>query len=1401
MIVTSGHGHLAILAALFLAGSVGLAAGQQALPKDGTTISGAAIIGPPSGNAMIINQISQKAVIDWGSFSIGAGNTVSINQPTSSAALLNRVTGSTPSTIAGQLTANGQVYLINPNGIAITPTGIVMVGEGFVASTLGLSNSDFNNGANVFRGTGASANVSNAGAISTKLGGIVALLGGTVENSGTISAPFGRVGIGSGEYMTLDFNGDGFLQVAVPTAPNTQNQALVSVPGKISAPGGRIEIKAATAQQVQRDAVNISGSLVARSVSGRSGNIVLEGGAGGSVIVSGKLSVKGLQNNKGGSIAITGRDVMLRGAIVDASGNAGGGTIRIGGDPRGVGMLPRSSITTVDQRTVINADAIVSGDGGQVTVWSDNLTSFGGTITAHGGYLNGNGGQVEVSGRQTLNLTGDYTKTPLANLTARSGQVGTLLFDPGTINIIDQSTLAGNTALNGPDTFTAQFISTQLGSANVVIDTNNATGANGAAGDINLLFGASIVWSSGNSLTLNAARSINFAAGASIFGTGAGAALTLRADTAGNGMGTVNFAGSTQVSVPSGGVDIYYNPASNRTSLNGGSNPLAGTVNSSSYLGTPAAETWSSFVNAPVIRPWMLVNSVYDLQNINNNLSAGYALGKDIDASAASGWNFGAGFVPLGTNGSGGIINGGFSGTLNGMGHTIANLTIDRGLASHVGLFGYVNGGTINDVGVVNASVTGSDNVGILVGTNNAGTINRSFATGTFSMSSLLAGTAGGLVGTNMVGGTINNSYSQADFFALLNLFGTAGGLVGINDGNINNSYAASTFFSLLTTTGALVGSNSASGNISQSYYDSSLNWLMGAVGWGPSSGATGLSTATFQNGSLPAGLSSTFWTAQSGQYPQLNWQIAATPPATTTVVVTATDSASGAPVYGDGAPSLSYRVTDNNGVVLCSSDCSAYFSGTPLVDTAFTSTTAAGTFAPAYIAQGTLAAQPGYSFQFANDPMVVAQRPLSITAQDQSKIYGTAASLGTSAFTANGLVNGDTVASVNLTSPGTISTASVAGAPYAISASGATGTGLSNYSISYATGFLIVNPAGVNITALGGSSTYGSSPANPGLSATGLQNGETVSVLTGFSNSFGITNTTGAGSYTLSVAGTLTNPNYTLLGTATGTWTVLPLRGPLTDGQSPSGPGQLITVPPSGNNDLILIVNTNSSNQPSSDGNLSRGDSPPLPSSAGAPGSLDPRDALPVASGTSLGNETLSLPTQTPAAQSTTEETPVLGLPTKCPEGTYAQAEPGLPVPSAVSGSGGVSVSCIPIKPTPAAHQDRAAAIFINPASFYRAMDRALTELKNSTQPSIPTVAKVAAVATVSISAGLVAWLLRGGALLSALLSSLPIWRGFDPLVVVLRPRRKSKESPAMTREEQMFENARGLVYHSARA
>ncbi|TRL41224.1 GLUG motif-containing protein [Rhizobium straminoryzae] len=355
----------------------------EPLPNGGQVVSGSVAIGT-SGSAMTLTQGSDKAIVNWNGFSVGQGHSVTFVQPSSSSAILNRVTGNTTSTIAGTVTGNGQVYLINPNGIAITSTGAVNVGGGFVASTLDVSNEDFLNGQYSFKGNGASAGVSNEGIITVGRGGYAALIGGTVKNDGMIAVPLGKAGLGSGEQATLDLSGDGFLQVALPTKNGAERDgALVENAGAIAAEGGTVVMKAATARNAARHAVNISGSIEADSVSGRNGEIVIGGGDGGHVAISGKVSAKS-QAARSGKIAVTGKSVALNGARVTASGAKGGGTVRIA-----AATDTADGATVIGSHTTIDASSTGTGSGGTVLVTGNRVSAESGSLIDASGQTGG----------------------------------------------------------------------------------------------------------------------------------------------------------------------------------------------------------------------------------------------------------------------------------------------------------------------------------------------------------------------------------------------------------------------------------------------------------------------------------------------------------------------------------------------------------------------------------------------------------------------------------------------------------------------------------------------------------------------------------------------------------------------------------------------------------------------------------------------------------------------------------------------------------------------------------------------------------------------------------------------------------------------------------------------------
>ncbi len=207
-----------------------------ALPTGDALIAGQATVNTPNAGQLQIDQTSQQAIINWQGFSIAPNEAVNIHQPNAQAALLNRVVGQDASQIQGQLNANGQVYLVNPNGVLFGKTAQVDVG-GLVATTHEISNQDFMAGKNHFTQNGATGAIENQGNIKVPEGGVVALIGTQVSNSGNITAPKGTAVLAAGKTVDLEFQGDGRVTVKVSEAALN---AQIANKGAIIADGGRV---------------------------------------------------------------------------------------------------------------------------------------------------------------------------------------------------------------------------------------------------------------------------------------------------------------------------------------------------------------------------------------------------------------------------------------------------------------------------------------------------------------------------------------------------------------------------------------------------------------------------------------------------------------------------------------------------------------------------------------------------------------------------------------------------------------------------------------------------------------------------------------------------------------------------------------------------------------------------------------------------------------------------------------------------------------------------------------------------------------------------------------------------------------------------------------------------------
>ncbi len=558
-----------------------LAAGPLAPPAPATLPQGPQTQGgnaqytySPSSPSLTITQTSQNLITNWLTFDIGSNGSVRFIQPNAGAIALNRVTGdANPSQIFGSLSANGILFLVNPNGILFGQSAQVNVG-GLLATTHDIKNSDFMAGRYNFNVPGnPAASIVNQGTITAAQGGFAALVAPGVRNSGTITATLGKVGLAAGNGFTLDLYGDSLITLAVGDSIASQVKdvatgqpltSLVSNSGKLSANGGRVEITAAAAKTVVDSVINNTGVIEANTIADKGGTIVLSAATGKSkpsgapaqnIKLSGTISAAGKRaGEKGGSIKVTGENIALAGAKLDASGAAGGGNVLLGGSGSATSplagsggattgaALPTATTVIADKATTIDASATQSGDGGKVVVWSDQLTSFAGLIKATGGALGGNGGSVETSGG-SLNIAGARVDTSAPN-----GRTGSWLLDPYDLII---------------DAEAADTITSSLSKTNVTIETT-ASGYSGFGnprqgnGDIDVE--SSIFWSGNNSLTLSAYRNIEVAPSVIIGNAGAGN-LTLRSDNSGIGVGGVFFNGYSfaDFSRSTGTVSIYYN--------------------------------------------------------------------------------------------------------------------------------------------------------------------------------------------------------------------------------------------------------------------------------------------------------------------------------------------------------------------------------------------------------------------------------------------------------------------------------------------------------------------------------------------------------------------------------------------------------------------------------------------------------------------------------------------------------------------------------------------------------------------------------------------------------------------------------------------------------------------------
>jgi filamentous hemagglutinin family protein len=967
----------------------------HANPIGAQVVSGTASI-TQSGNLLTITN-SPNAILNWQSFSIGSNETTSFIQQSASSSVLNRVVTNNPSSLLGSLISNGKVYLVNPAGILVGAGAKIDV-AGLVATTLNISNADFQKGKLNFTATPNAGAVSNSGTITTPDGGSVYLVAPQVQNSGIITTPQGETLLAAGNTVTLVDTGTPGVSVQVTGSATTATNL-----GQIIADTGRIGVVGAV--------VNNSGTLNADSIVSQGGRVFLQ--ASHSITAGGTISAEGI----------------------------GGGSVEVLAD------MQQGSVNVAG---TLDASAPNGGDGGFI---------------------------------ETSAASVNIANTAKVTTSAALGLAGSWLIDPTDFVI---AAAGGN--------ITGATLSTELGAGDVSI----ASG--GSPGDIHV--DDTVIWSA-HQLTLSANDNIYI--NTSMNGSGT-ASLVLQygqgAAAAGN---TANyfFGNGAQINLPAGN--------NFHTLLGSDGSPVSYTVITA--LGAAGDAT--------------VAPSTMTLQGMaaTSSLAGNYVLGANIDATATSAWNSGAGFTPIGNAATH------FTGIFDGLGHSISNLTINLPTAYYVGLFGYTDtGSVIQNVGLSGGSVSGANYVGGLAGYS-AGAVSNSYATGSVSGSVDVGGlvgyntgainasyatgnvtgtgsNVGGLSGYNYgtinssyatgnvggtgsnVGGLVGNNYGSGSSYGTINnsyasgrVSGASyvGGLVGDNNGGIiNNSYAIGSVSGAGNSVGGLVGNNAATGAINGSFWNSDVN----ATGIGVDNNssvttATGLSSIDMQQSANFSGWDfSNTWVMYDGY----------TNPLLLTFITPITVTANNASVTYD---KVAY--SGGNGVTY-SYTPGGTLSGTVSYSGSSQGALNAGSYAIA--ASGLYSySQHGYLISYANGALTINPAPLTVagtTVADKTYDGTTTATL--SGGSLSGVYSGD---SVTLVQAGNFVSKHVGSGNGVISADSLSGISADNYAIVQPTGLSAsITPLAITVAATGADRVYDGTVNDAAtLASLGIVSGDAVSL------------------------------------------------------------------------------------------------------------------------------------------------------------------------------------------------------------------------------------------------------------------------------------------------------------------
>ena len=787
---------------LVVSAVLGSAVIASASPSGGTITSGTANISQ-NGTVTNINQSTNKATINWQNFSVGSNETVNFNQPSASSITLNRVVGTTSSLINGVINANGQVFLVNPNGVVFSKTATVNVG-GLVATTQNITDENFEAGNYLFEGNSQNS-VLNMGTITANNGGYVALMGKTVQNEGVISAIMGNVQLAGGDKISLNLNGNSLVKLTIDEG--TFN-ALIENKGLIKADGGQVFLTTQALNTILDGMVNNTGVIEAKTLNDVTGKIITYA-HGGTTNVSGTLDATGGFIETSGDVLHISDGTTIKAknwlldpvdlTVADQGGDITGATISAALDG-GADVTLQTTSSSAD----CNGTSCGSSGNGDIFV-NDAITWTSGNTLTFDAYRN-----IRIN--SAIDASGGSGKVSLLYGQGAAANENTATYGFG----LTQFGFTGNIKLSAGQNF-----STKLGSDGSIINYTVINGADDAAiaaslmtitkqnANVNYALGADldlngIAWTPIGDSSSNAFKGRFDGLGHTINN------LTLN-DTGGNGnQGLFGFTVGAVIRdigilnpniISTGGYQVgalvgaFYTQREGEDSIID-SYSASGSVSGAGSVGG-------------------LIGIANSVGSIKNSYSTTDVTGTQTDVGGLIGKYSGA-ITPVLTS----LYNSYATGAVHG--------------ASAVGgLVGYSNGKIASSYAT--GAVTGDyDQTGGLVGYNNY-IITDSYATGDVTGGGW--GGTGGLVGQNAQSysnrsiAIINSHYGSSDFTSTVRGLGDVGGLIGFNNaGNIETSYSIGNVEGGVNI-GGLVGRSYYYSVISKSYATGTVTGTNGYVG------------------------------------------------------------------------------------------------------------------------------------------------------------------------------------------------------------------------------------------------------------------------------------------------------------------------------------------------------------------------------------------------------------------------------------------------------------------------------------------------------------------------------------------------------------------------------------------